>query len=84
MWIIFHGFLKSSWHKHLQTALNLKNKDIYKTIHTKILLPFTADRLHKTLIQKVKSISDFFAVTMFQKGFYQEEKDSSNLLVFNE
>ena len=44
---------------------------------------FTEDRLHKTLIQKVKKYFSIFipVVRIYQKGFSQEESDSSNLLL---
>ena len=43
----------------------------------------TADRLLKTLIQKVKKYFQIFipVVKIYQKGFSQEESDSSNLLL---
>ena len=47
------------------------------------MLLFTTDRLHKTLIQKVKKYFLIFipVVKIYQKGFSQEESDSSNLLL---
>ena len=47
------------------------------TYKNQTLLLFTADRLHKTQIEKVKRYFQFFIpVKMYQEGFSQEESDS--------
>ena len=58
----------------------LKKIKLYIKLNTfknQALLLFTADKLHKTQIQKVKK---HFKI-LFQNGFSQDKSDSSNLLL---